>query len=398
MVNKDLSPASCCPVCDFVGIHPFLTILQVPVHCNLLWMVREQALRAPAGEIRLGFCLDCGHIFNLAFDSKLMEYSHDYENSLHFSPRFQEYARSLALRLLERYQLYDKDIIEIGSGRGDFLRLLCQLGGNRGVGFDPSYGREPSESTDADQITFIRDFYSERYAGYQADLICCRHVLEHIEHPVDFIANVHRSIGDRLDTAVYFEVPNVLFTLQELGIWDVIYEHCSYFSRSSLARAFWRGGFNVDGIRASFAGQFLGIEARPSRDSAAPVGPETGGADEMADDVLAFAERYRRKVQTWQQILQGTREAGQRVVVWGAGSKGVTFLNALKTRDQIEFVVDINPRKQGMYIAGTGQQIVAPEFLRDYAPDVVIVMNPVYMDEIGQLVYSLGLQVQLKSA
>ena len=84
-------------------------------------------------------------------------------------------------------------------------------------------------------------------------------------------------------------------------------------------------------------------------------------------------------------------QAGQRVVVWGGGAKGVTFLNTLKTQDQIEYVVDINPRKQGRYVPGTGQQIVPPEFLRDYQPDVVIVMNPIYKSEIEQIIKGLGL-------
>jgi len=88
---------------------------------------------------------------------------------------------------------------------------------------------------------------------------------------------------------------------------------------------------------------------------------------------------------------------GQLAVVWGAGSKGVSFLNALKDL-QIEYVVDINPRKQGMYIPGTGQQIVRPEFLRDYQPDVIVVMNPVYRREIRKLTKKLGLTAKLISA
>jgi hypothetical protein len=69
----------------------------------------------------------------------------------------------------------------------------------------------------------------------------------------------------------------------------------------------------------------------------------------------------------------------------------VTFLNTLKTKDHIDYVVDINPRKQGRYVAGTGQQIVTPDFLRDYQPDMVMVMNPIYKREIQQITKRLGL-------
>jgi hypothetical protein len=80
----------------------------------------------------------------------------------------------------------------------------------------------------------------------------------------------------------------------------------------------------------------------------------------------------------------------QRVVVWGSGSKGITYLNMLPAAASIHYAVDINPRKQGMHITGTGQRIVGPAFLADYNPDAVIVMNPLYIDEIRQTLNELG--------
>ena len=157
MTSGTNSVGAACPVCDSGGVRLFMTIPQVPVHCNLLWSAREEALKAPRGDIELVFCRGCGHIFNATFDPLLMEYSQAYENSLHFSPRFQRYARSLAVRLIERHGLRGKDIIEIGSGQGDFLKLLCEIGGNRGLGFDPSYVHNPMESISSAQITFVPD-------------------------------------------------------------------------------------------------------------------------------------------------------------------------------------------------------------------------------------------------
>jgi SAM-dependent methyltransferase len=320
-----------------------------------------------------------------------MEYTQDYENSLHFSPRFQSYAEWLAARLVDRYDLRDRDIIEIGCGKGDFLKLICELGGNRGVGFDPSYVPEREAGEAVGRITFIRDFYSERYASYRADFICCRHVLEHVQFPRDFLITVRRAIGNRSGTAVFFEVPNGLFTLRDLGIWDLIYEHCSYFSPGSLSRLFTACEFDVCDLTEAYEGQFLCIEALPGEGLVDSGRNPRDDSAEVACDVAAFADRYRSMVRNWRRHLGRMARAGQRVVVWGAGSKGVTFLNALQTQGRIAYVVDINPRKQGMYVAGAGQQIVPPEFLQDYRPDVVIVMNPVYEDEIRQFAGGLGL-------
>jgi SAM-dependent methyltransferase len=392
-----------CPVCNSTDIAVVFEILGMPVHCNLLWTTRNEAIQAPRGDIRLGFCGDCGHIFNLAFDPALMEYTQDYENSLHFSPRFQNYAESLATRLIERYDLHGKDIIEIGCGKGDFLKLLCERGANRGVGFDPSHVPERDAPATAERVTFIQDFYSERYGSYQADFVCCRHVLEHIQFPHGFLNNVRHAIGNRSETVVFFEVPSVSFTLRDLGIWDLIYEHCSYFSITSLSRLFALCGFDVCDLAETYEGQFLCVEALPGESVADVTSDHRGNLEEMAHEVGVFADKYQSKVEGWRRKLDRIAQTGQQAVVWGAGSKGVTFLNVLETQDQILqdqilYAVDINPRKQGMYLAGTGQQIVPPEFLREVRPDVVIVMNPVYEDEIRQIADGLGLSPEFRCA
>src|SRR3990170_5383589 len=115
------SLASACPVCDSQNIHPFLEVPRMPVHVNVLQASRDEAMDVPRGDILLTFCENCGHVFNLVFDPGLTSYTGNYENSLHFSPRFQRYAEQLANRLVRRYRMRDRSIIEIGCGNGDFL-------------------------------------------------------------------------------------------------------------------------------------------------------------------------------------------------------------------------------------------------------------------------------------
>jgi len=391
MTDQRHTPKSHCPICSSEELEVFLELSQVPAQCNLLFSTRREALRATRGDIRLGLCGECGHITNLVFNPDLVAYDGNYENSLHFSPRFTQYATTLAARLIERHGLRGKDIIDIGCGTGEFLELLCILGDNRGIGFDPSCVRDATSSGVEATVRFIRDAYSERYAANRADLFCCRQMLEHLHDPNGFLSMLRRAIGSRLSTVVFFEVPNARLMLRDLGIWDIIYEHCSYFSMHSVARAFTSCGFAVQDLTEAFDGQFLCIEATPGHASARVTPDQPDAIAELACEVGSFAGRYREMLAAWRHTLQQIERAGKRAVVWGAGSKGVSFLNALKIRDQIEYVVDINPRKQGRYVAGAGQAIVAPECLRGYRPDVVIVMNSVYQPEIRQLVERLGL-------
>lgn len=368
-----------------------MEILQVPVHCNVLWPTRAEALNAPRGDMQLGYCPRCGHVLNLAFDSTLMEYTQAYENSLHFSPSFQRFAEELVDGLIKRYTLREKDIVDIGCGKGDFLKLICARGKNRGWGFDPSYVPEKNEQTGA--VTFIQEFYSEKQSHYKADLVACRHVLEHIQFPQEFMSNVRRSVGERYLTAVYFEVPNVLYTLRDMGIWDIIYEHCSYFSAPSLSAVFAAAGFNVSTVRETFGGQYLSIEAHASPSSRGTE-PENH-VEPITAMVDAFTSNYEKKISFWENQFTSFEGTAKKVVVWGGGSKGVTFLNKFKHHGIVEYMVDINPRKQGMFVPGTGQKIVTPEYLKSYRPDIVIIMNPLYKAEIEQELSNLGLNAQV---
>ncbi|MCA9931461.1 MAG: methyltransferase domain-containing protein [Anaerolineales bacterium] len=377
------------PICSGDNIIPLVEMKQVPVHCNVLWPTQDEALAAPRGDIRLGYFPNCGHIFNLDFDPSLMAYTQEYENSLHFSPRFQQYATALAERLIADYNLHDKDIVEIGAGKGDFLIMMAEMGNNRGWGFDPSY--VPDEAYSSEKVTFVLDFYSEKYTDYKADMITCRHVLEHIETPDAFIETVRRAVGDRKETIVFFEMPNALFTLKRGGIWDIIYEHCSYFTPQSLTYLFEKHGFEVLAVNEVFEGQFLTIEAKPADETAV----STPNTTSLTQDAATFADSYQNKVDHWKAILQGIKDGGKTAVIWGTGSKGVTFLNVLDPERIIQYAVDINPRKQGKFVGGTGQEIVSPDFLATYRPDVVIIMNANYKDEIGKMLQERGISAEI---
>jgi hypothetical protein len=248
----------------------------------------------------------------------------------------------------------------------------------------------------SDRVKIIQDLYSDKYRDYQADFICCRHTLEHVLNPEDLLQPLRKAIGDRLNTVVFFEVPNGLHTFRNLAIWDILYEHCCYYVSTSLIHAFTHNEFAVTDVRETFDGQFLCIEAIPVE----PGHEKSNNSSHQSElaalnrDITEFTTKFQSIVTTWQKNLDEIANKKQKAVVWGAGSKGVTFLNIFKNQ-KIEYIVDLNPRKHGMFVAGSGQKIIPPEFLKDYQPDVVIIMNPIYKDEIRQLTQSLGVNAEL---
>lgn len=381
-----------CRACGAEEGAVFHRALSVPANSCLLIPTREEALAFPRGEIALAFCSRCGFVFNAAFDRRLTEYSARYEETQGFSPTFRAFQDALASYLVERHSLRGRTVVEIGCGKGEFLTRLCELGAGRGIGFDPAYIGERNRSAAAERVEVVRDFYSEKYAHLMGDLIVCKMTLEHIDFPRQFLTSIRRSIGDRTGTPVYFQVPDATRIFRECAFEDIYYEHCSYFTPGSLVRLFAGCGFALRTLELGFEGQYLMIEAEAVE----------GGADALVDDlplwradIGAFGERFARREASWRRRLAEWREQGRTAVLWGSGSKGVAFLGTVGEGADIPCVVDINPHRQMHFMAGTGEPIVAPEALREIRPDVVVVMNPVYREEIAAELQSLGLAPEL---
>ena len=382
------SASRVCPSCGMDGLSPFYETRDVPCHSVLLFRSRKEAVEYQRGDIALGFCQACGFITNTAFDSNVHEYSENCEESQGCSDTFNVFQRRLGQRLIDRYNLRHKKILEIGCGKGEFIALLCELGENQGIGYDPAY--VPSRVEETPDLKFVRDFYSEKNGQTDADFVCCKMTLEHIPNTSEFLSVVRRSLGQSADTLVFFQVPDITRILSECAFWDIYYEHCSYFSRESLELLFRRCGFEVLAVEVDFGEQYLMIEATPSDRSSDPqfALPDLTN---LRAEVENFTGTRAETIGRWKNFL----ETHRRTVVWGAGSKAVAFLCAMDGGVPVDYIVDINPRKQGTFSAGTGHEIVPPEFLKSYRPENIIVMNPNYCGEIRKELSSLGVSAKL---
>lgn len=390
--STHVRPGPTCPNCLSGELSIFHQIAAVPVHSVLLFHTHEAACNYPKGQITLGLCPHCGFICNTSFNPELHEYSGLYESTQSYSESFNAFHRDLAARLIARYGLHHKDILEIGCGQGEFLRLLCEMGENRGIGFDPAYHPPAAADSATTAVTIYKDFYSEQYSAYKADFYVCKMTLEHIHNPAHFVRMVRRAIGDNPEAVVFFQVPDVTRILDEVAFWDIYYEHCSYFSPASLAYLFQSSEFDIVEQQTAYAGQYLMLTTRPGNHKA---GVQAEGVAEITRRVGQFARSYASRAAGWRSMLAEAHSLGQACAIWGAGSKGVAFLTTLGLKDEIACAVDINPNKRGTYMAGSGHVIVSPEDLREYRPEIIFVMNPIYKPEIEASLAQVGLSARL---
>jgi len=384
----------CCPACGH-AMETFFRLPGVPANSCILVDSREEALAFPRGDIELGVCAGCGFICNQAFDPKRTEYSGRYEETQAYSPTFNKFHLALAEDLVERFRLKGKTVVEVGCGKGEFLALLCRLGGNAAIGYDPGFdpGRQIFEP--GTKTRMIRDFYGPGSGTAEGDLVCCKMTLEHIRGTYDFVQTLREAMKPGGGSSVFIQVPESLRILEDVVFEDVYYEHCSYFTPGSLARMFRKAGFRVDRLDVTYAGQYLTLEGSLAGEQITPPLASEESVQSVVELAKSFTRRFEVKRTEWQARIQEASRQGP-IAIWGSGSKAVAFLRATDPSPQlIEHVVDINPHRQGHYMPGTGQRILSPSDLRAVAPAAVIVMNPIYREEIAAELTRQGIAAKL---
>lgn len=382
-----------CPACQSIRTEVVLSLPPVPIHVGLLWPTKAEAVACPRGGMRLALCDQCGYVWNVEFSLADTQYEKDYDNSLHHSPMFADWERRLVSGLIDRHSLRGRRIAEIGSGDGRFLAQLCVLGENAGIGFEPGFNAERASELVAQANLHIYPHMAdaESLRGSEVDFVIARHLLEHLPEPRVLIDAIRVGTAD--GGSVYIEVPNLDLTLERHAFEDFMYEHCGYYTPQTLGHLFRSSGFERVTSEPTFDSLFVGMEAMVSSGSAEPGPIERSVVDEVRRGLRVLGQR----MESIDGQLSQLRDEGKRIVAWGGGARAVGLLNLVPSSDGVEYVVDVNPRKQGTFVTGSGHPILDPGELKKRPPDVVYIVNPVYRDEIVGMLSELDVRAEVLS-
>jgi hypothetical protein len=325
-----------------------------------MFETREEALACPTGDVILAQDASSGLVANIAYDPHLLRYDESYQNEQGISQQFRNHLEQVLVKVKTAFG--NGDVLEVGCGKGLFVELMRSRG-LRARGMDDAYeGHAP----------YIEKRHFGIAAETPADAIVLRHVLEHIPDPLRFL----HLIADANDNRglIYIEVPCFDWIMRNRAWFDVFYEHVNYFRSPDFNRMF---GQVVESGHL-FGGQYLYAIADLSslRANALPVDPHdailpedfTAALDVLATDALAAPTRRR--------------------AIWGAAAKGVMFAHHLGIRGvRFEAAIDINPGKQGRYLASTGLAVASPEAAIALLPpgSDIYVMNSNYLPEISSM-------------
>lgn len=372
---------------------------QTPVHSVARLHSYNEAKTCPMGTMHLSHCSECDFVYNDQFVQDHMNYSESYEETQGYSNTFKAFRTKQIEHLTSMYDLYNKTIVEIGCGKGEFLCEICHRGNNTGFGFDPTFDSSRINSSIFNTVHFIKDYFKPEYNIPKADFVACIMTLEHIKNPQRFLMQMLNDIPSTQETIYFIQVPNFSNILLTNAFWDIYYEHCSYFTSSSLKYLFELCDLECKEINEVYDNQYITIVGRKKEafcedDYGSPHRKNKKVSNRQKSISL---KDMTSQINRWNNVLHKYKEQNLRVVIWGGGSKAVSFLNSLShsSSKSVEFVVDINPHKWGSYIAHTGQKIISPNDLTTYAPDKIIIMNPIYQEEIENYLIQINLNTEV---
>jgi 2-polyprenyl-3-methyl-5-hydroxy-6-metoxy-1,4-benzoquinol methylase len=338
----------------------------------------------------------CDHCFLV----QLQEYEtpenifSDYAYFSSYSDTWLKHSKKYSEDMIRLFRL-DRNsfVIEIASNDGYLLQYFA----DRRI---PVLGIEPARNVAEvarnkgipTETIFFGSETAKRLAseGKHADLLLGNNVLAHVPSLNDFVKGLKILLKPR--GVITMEFPHLMRMMEETQFDTIYHEHFSYFSFLTVEKIFHAYGlilFDVEEL--STHGGSLRIYARHAEDKAKPVTERVDQLKQKEMDAgygdirhyLGFQEKVRAIKREILKFLIKVKEEGKTVVGYGAPAKGNTLLNYCGIRtDFIDYTVDRNHHKQGLYLPGSHILIVEPGKIRETKPDYVFILPWNLKDEI----------------
>lgn len=380
-----------CRICGKTRTAKFLSLGPTPLANSFL--TRDQLSQREARfPLDIVFCDQCGLVqLDFIVPSEVMFRNYIYVSSTSqtMSTHFDAYANEIVTRFMAPPEYM---AVEIGSNDGCLLAAFRKRG-RRAVGVEPAANL--AALANAAGITTVNDFFCERSARAlrdregTANVIIGNNVLAHVANLQDLVAGLDLLL--RPDGIAVFEVPYLVDLLRKDEFDTIYHEHLSYFALRPLQRLFESQGLCVfDVKRLPVHGGSIRVYVAKSR---AGMQIEPAVSDllqlenlEQLDSFRTyqnFAVRVDKMKQELLTLLSGLKTAGKTIAAYGAPAKGNTLLNHFGIgTDLVDFIVDRNPYKQGLYTPGTHIPVLGVDRLLEEQPDYVLLLAWNFADEV----------------
>ncbi len=395
VLSAEATEITACRACGAAPLAAVLSLGSLPL-ANALERPNGRNPPQPRYPLEVLRCPACSLVqLSISIAPEILFREYVYLSSI--SEAFLSHARALVERVIKA-RSWDSSslVVEVASNDG----YLLQNYRSRGI---PVLGIEPARNiarVARDRgIATIEEFFGRELAarlaaeGRRADVIHANNVLAHVPDLNGVLAGMRLLL--KPDGEAIVEVPWLCDMVDRVEFDTIYHEHLFYFSLTALARAFARQGLTiVDVEHLGVHGGSLRVFARRSD---APTAAQADGRARVAEMLAGerswgvdepqryahFQDEVGRRKTRLVELIHDLKRQGRSIAAYGASAKGTTLLNYCGLgADEIAYVVDRSPMKQGQLTPGTRLAIYRPEKLLETTPDYVMLLVWNFADEV----------------
>lgn len=321
--------------------------------------------------------LQCPYCGLIQISGEPVSYYRDVIRATGVSQEMQQFRKKYFNEFVTKYDLYGKKVIEIGAGRGEYMKMMSLTGADV-TGLEN--GKKAIAEGKRENYKFLKGFVeSQDYvipeAPYEA--FYCMNFLEHIPYPKKFLKGIYHNLT--ADAVGIVEVPNLNMILDKQIFSEFIRDHLMYFTKETLTSLLENNGFEVLECKVIWYDYIISAIVR--RKQPAKVTTLRHQQDKIIREINEFI--------TLQNHL------GREVAVWGAGHQALAVLSLAKLSKKIKYVIDSAYFKQDKFTPATHIPTVSPDILNQGKVGAVLIMAAGYSDEIAKAVKTFHTDIKV---
>ena len=302
-------------------------------------------------------CLSCGLV---QLSCEPVPYYKEVIRAAAYSEEMKSFRLEQFSGFVTTHKLHGQKILEVGSGKGEYLSLMQQQGVE-------AYGLEYAKDATTYARNIINDYIDREslcITHSPFDAFFCLNFLEHMPDPAQSLRGIANNLTE--NAVGLIEVPNFDMIIEKNLFSEFIKDHLFYFTKNTLTNLLEQNGFDVLSCNAVWHDYSLSavVRKKSTTDLTQLITFKVKVAESISSFIRQFPERQ--------------------VAIWGAGHQALAIINLLELNHKIAYVVDSAPFKQGKYTPGSHLPIFAPTQLVEQPVNAVIVMAASYSDEVSK--------------
>ena len=205
----------------------------------------------------------------------------------------------------------------------------------------------------------------------KVDVLICSKVLEHTQKISNFFTFCNYILNE--NGLIIIDVPDCQKSLEQGNVSMIWEEHISYFTENSLNNTLSIHGFSKSYFKSFFYKQenaLVGIYRKKKK-------------SEIASKIKIYKDNeylksFKKKIlftqNTTKNFFKKLKKNNCKITMFGAGHNSIAFINYIKIKKYISFILDDGKNKKNLTISGTKLVIKSSDYLKNIKRPVICLL------------------------